>query len=64
MIGEERPQLVVSRLRLRCEVLADELHLQAQLATDHGVVAIETERQCLAVEDLPLEVVFDKTVSA
>ena len=62
VLGQERPQLGLGRLCLRCDILADELHLQAQLATDHGVVAIETERECLAIEDLLLEVVLDQAV--
>ena len=62
MLGEERLQLGLGRLGRLGDVLADELHLLAQPAADHDVVALEAERQGLAIEDLLLDVVLDQAV--
>ena len=62
MLGEERLQLGLGRLGRRRDILADELHLLAQPAADHDVVLLEAERECLAIEDLLLDVVLDQAV--
>ena len=62
MLGEKRPQLVLGRLGRLRDILADELHLLAQPAADHDVVALEAERQGLAIEDLFLHVALDQAL--
>ena len=54
MLSEECLQLGLGRLGRLGDVLADELHLLAQPTTDDDVVALEAEREGLAIEDLLL----------
>jgi hypothetical protein len=62
VLGKKDPQLGLGRLGRRRDILAQKLHLLAQPAADHDVVALEAERQGLAVEDLLLDMILDQAV--
>ena len=62
VLGEVALELLLARLRLAPEVGGQELELLPEPAADDRVVAVQPERQRLAVVDLLADVVIDQPV--